>query len=605
MLPGVPQIGRYRVLHLLGRGGMGDVYLAGAKGVAGFEKAVALKVLRPHGGHVGAMLREAFIGVSLDHQDLVQVLDLGEHEGRYFIVMEYVRGFTLGHVLHEAKTRGVTVPLGTILHVVRHVADALEYVHSLGDGIVHRDVSPSNVLLGTDGRVKLSDFGVAAFVNEAGGGFLTGKPDFLPPEAFRGAQPAQAWDVYALGAVLWEALAGRAAFAGDSMAAVRAAVLAGPPRLHDARGYPRAVLDVAERAVDPDPARRFATAAELRDALAEVHPPEVRDAELHRRYMSECYASPGFIARHGELPDTRELLGRRDLTPPPMMDVNAPTMAREPIRIGLSQAGGSGWARGEGERLAARLGSVLGRPAVPVVVADYRALIDCLASGALDLAWMPPAAFVEAERQGARALAVSSRLGKTTYHSAIIARDDSAIATLEDLRGQSIAWVDRDSASGYLFAMAEIVRALGTPEKALGRQRFVGSHRAVCEAVADGWAAAGATYAILDDDGRLQTSGWHERLGPRAGEIKVVAYTRRIPGDNVACRPGLDSATADQIAAALVDLAGDEVGRAILHDVFRAEALVAHPGDIYADVRTTVELLRGVPLTGSPPGRSG
>jgi phosphonate transport system substrate-binding protein len=268
------------------------------------------------------------------------------------------------------------------------------------------------------------------------------------------------------------------------------------------------------------------------------------------------------------------------------MDASQP-----PIRIGLSQAGGSGWARGEGERLAARLATVVGRAAVAVVLADYRALVDCLASGALDLAWMPPAAFVEAEKRGSRVLAVASRLGKTTYRSAIITRRDSAVTTLAEVRGQSVAWVDRDSASGYLFAIAELLRELGHVGE-LGRQHFVGSHRAVCEAVADGWATAGATYAILDDDGRVDTSGWHERLGPRAEEIRVIGYTRPIPGDNVACRPGLDPATTRKLTDALVDLARDDDGRAILHDVFRAEALVPEPGDIYGDVRRTLEILR-------------
>jgi len=202
---------------------------------------------------------------------------------------------------------------------------------------------------------------------------------------------------------------------------------------------------------------------------------------------------------------------------------------------------------------------------------------------------MPPAAYVEAARRGARALAVSSRLGKTAYQSAIIARADAQIFGIEDLRGRSIAWVDRDSASGYLFAMAEIVRSIGAG--ALGREHFVGSHRAVCEAVADGWAAAGATYVVLDETSRLATAGWHERLGPRSDEIKVVAYTRPIPGDNVACRPAIDRALRASLTHALVDPARDDEGRAILHDVFRADALVSDPGDIYGDVRDTLELL--------------
>jgi serine/threonine-protein kinase len=574
-----PQIGRYRVVQLLGHGGMGDVYLAMAQGAAGFEKQVVLKLLRPQGRHVLDQLREAFIGVTLDHPDVVQVLDLGEHEGRFYIVMEYVRGFTLAHVLEDAAISGAALPLPMIVHVVARIADALDHVHSLGHGIIHRDVSPSNILLGVDGRVKLSDFGVSLLADEARGGTLVGKPAYLPPECYRGAVPTQKWDVYALGVVLWECLARRRPFLGETLRELRVAVLAGPPRL-EVGGLPASVVAVAERAIHPDPAVRYGTAAELRHALLAACPPGPLDADLYRRYMRSTFSAPSFLGR--------------EATPTPIRVADAPTMdaSLPPIRVGLSQAGGSGWARGEGERLANRLAAAIERPAVAVVLADYRALVDALAAGALDLAWMPPAAFVEAERHGAQMLAVSSRLGKTTYDSAIIARRDSPIAGITDLRGKSIAWVDRDSASGYLFGLAEIVRALGSAS-ALGRQHFVGSHRAVCEAVADGWAAAGATYVIVDENGRVETSGWHERLGPRADEIKVIAYTPPIPGDNVACRPGLDPQTRGKLSRALVDLAKDDEGRAILHDVFRADALVPEAGDIYGPVRATLETLRG------------
>ncbi|MBL9016864.1 MAG: phosphate/phosphite/phosphonate ABC transporter substrate-binding protein [Myxococcales bacterium] len=597
---GDPQIGRYRVVQLLGRGGMGDVYLASSQGVAGFEKQVVLKVLRPQGRHALDLLREAFIGVTLEHANIVQVLDLGEHEGRYFIVMEYVRGLSFGQLLADAEARGVRLPLRLTTRALGHVADALDHVHSVGDGIIHRDVSSSNVLLSLDGRVKLADFGVATLTGESkGSGGIVGKPAYLPPEAFDGTRPTQAWDVYALGVVLWKALAGRDPFRGSDASKIRAAVLAGPPPFPAGTDVPPALVEVAERAISADPSRRYATAAALRRALEAACPPEAGDLEVHRAYMRDCFAAEGFTERFRQHltnePSASRQSASRD-TPVPRLSISdAPTMdaAIQPIRIGLSQAGGSGWARGEGERLAARLAAKIDRPVVSVVLADYRSLVDTLSTGALDLAWMPPVAFVEAERHGARALAVASRLGKTTYFSAIIARADSDISTLSDLRGKTIAWVDRDSASGYLFALAELVRSFGGTEK-LGRQHFVGSHRAVCEAVADGWAAAGATYAILDDRGEVTTSGWHERLGARAGEIKVVAFTRKIPGDNVAARPGLDPDLRKQLFLALVDLSADDEGRKILVDVFRAEALVPAPGDIYGDVRSTLAILKGV-----------
>lgn len=584
------QIGRYRILQLLGHGGMGDVYLATATGVAGFEKPVVLKMLRPQDRHVIDQLREAFIGASLDHAAIVQVLDLGEHEGRYFIVMEYVRGFTLAHVLDDARLEGHAVPLPLVAHVVLQIAEALDHIH--GHGLLHRDVSPANILLGIDGRVKLTDFGVAVAATEARGDALVGKPTYLPPECFRGGPPSPAWDVYALGVVLWEALAGRRPFAGDTLADVRRAVLAGPPPLPaEGHDYPPAIVEVAARAIAADPAQRPPTAAALRQAVIAACPRDALDLAHHRRYVRACFESPSFIGRFGAAPDPRALLGGRELTPTPvpsMPDADAPTMeaSQTPLRIGLSQAGGSGWARDEGERLAARLGAALARPAAVVVVADYRALVDCVRTGAVDIAWMPPAAYVAAERHGARVLTVTRRAGRPTYVSALFTRADTSIASLDELRGRPIAWVDRESASGYLFAHALLARAIG--EGAIGKQHFVGSHRAVCEAVADGWAAAGAMYAILDDAGRLVTSAWDERLGAHTDELHVLAYTAPIPGDNVACRPGLDAPTRAAVTRALTELSSDAEGRALLHDVFRAEALVEPAGDLYADVRATL-----------------
>ena len=200
--------GRYQLRRLLGEGGMGQVYLASATGSAGFEKRVALKMLGAEqamdAGLVRSLEREALIGVQLDHENLVQILDYGEHGGRAFIAMEYVRGFSLGSVIKHTKGQGRTIPIGILVHIARKVAEALNYMHHLVDGegrpleLIHGDVSPSNVLLATDGRIKLTDFGITALSKEIRGErAVAGKPGYLPPEALLGAPHNQAWDVYA------------------------------------------------------------------------------------------------------------------------------------------------------------------------------------------------------------------------------------------------------------------------------------------------------------------------------------------------------------------------------------------------------------------------
>ena len=198
---------------------MGEMYLARAQGAAGFEKLVTAKILRRHVSasrdRITDLLREAFIGVRLDHENIVQVLDLDEHDGAYFIVMEYVRGFALRELITSFSARGERLPVRAVAHVGRCIADALEYVHRVRGpqrrplGLIHRDVSPSNILLGAEGRIKLSDFGVATVARDTTRpGTVIGKPRYLPPKARHGEAATQAWDVYALGVVLLGALAG-------------------------------------------------------------------------------------------------------------------------------------------------------------------------------------------------------------------------------------------------------------------------------------------------------------------------------------------------------------------------------------------------------------
>ena len=606
-MAGDDQFGRYRILKLLGRGGMGDVYLAGAQGAAGFEKPVVLKILRPKYGRSGdrirRLLREAFIGVRLDHQNVVQVFDLGEESGRWYVVMEYVRGFTLAHLIQHAAATGKLLDAQAVATIARAVVDAIDYVHHIEDeageslGLIHRDVTPSNVLLGADGRIKLSDFGVAVLSSEDDAGeLLAGKPPYLPPEAFERAPAAQGWDLYALGITLYEALAGRRPFLGETLRDVEDAVAKGAEPLERVRpDCPRPLAQLIGQAIHPDPEKRFRAAGAFRAALEGAVPRRVDDLDRHRAMIRLTFGSPGFVERHGLLPTTAGSVDSAQLDPktPPTLEASGPTIqvsARPPLRFGLSPAHGAGQARAHGDRLSTRLKEVLGREVHPVVVADYRVLVDCLIGGEVDLAWMPPAAFVEAEARGAKALVVAQRCGRVTYESAIIVHADSPLRTLADLRGQSIAWVDRESSSGFLFAVAEIVRELGLPSEVLGTQHFQGSHRAVCEAVANRWAAAGATYAVRDHDGRVLGSGWIDLMGARAGDLRPIAWSVPIPGDNIAYRAQLPAEVAERCGEALMALVEDDEGRLLLRDVFNAEALVRSDVDHYDLVRATLQV---------------
>jgi phosphate/phosphite/phosphonate ABC transporter binding protein len=600
-VPPAETLGRYRLLRSLGRGGMGVVHLAVAHGPAGFEKVVALKLLderfRGDERRAEGLLREALVGGRLDHEHLVQILDLGFEVDQYFIAMEYVRGHSLSHVLaHLAKT-GRQLPVFLAVRVVRAVVDAIVYMHGVLEasgqplGLVHGDISPSNVLLGADSRVKLSDFGVVALSGEHRTQ-LPGKLAYFPPEAFRGQVRTQNWDVFAIGAVLYEALAGRRAFDGSGS-------VAHAPLAELRPDCPPALLEVVERTLAAEPAARLFRAADLAQALDAAYPGEPGDRERHRGYLQALYGEPDFVQAHGELPSESGLPGRAvqviAVEETEQATVRAVSTARG-LRFGLSQAHGSERARRSGDQLAGELTARIGRPVRTVVLADYQSVTDALASGDLDLAWMPPLALVQALDRGAGLLAVARRAGATIYHSCVLVHAESPLTRLEELAGKRAAFVDRQSASGYAFVMAGLIEALGGGTGGVGsiRAHFHGSHRAVCEAVANRWADFGASYAVLALDGAVASSAWSELTPERAGELRSIWTSAGIPGDAVAHRPHLGEQTVTQVRESLLAMARERSGAAVLRDVFHAEQLVAGSAREYEPARAVQRALAGV-----------
>lgn len=598
MAPAVT-LGRYRLLRSLGRGGMGVVHLAVAHGPAGFEKVVALKLIderfRGDRRRAEGLLREALVGGRLDHEHLVQILDLGFEVDQYFIAMEYVRGFSLSHVLAHLNRTGRQLPVFVAVRVVRMVVDAIVYMHGVlaqsGQplGLVHGDISPSNVLLAADGRVKLSDFGVVALSGEHRTQ-LPGKMAYFPPEAFRGQPRTQNWDVFAIGAVLYEALSGRRAFAEGSGQAVHVPLLELRP------DCPPELAALVERLIAPEPATRIFRAGELAQALDSTYPGAPGNRDRHRAYLQALYSEPDFVSAHGELPSESGLpsgvvpvVAEEETAQATVQAMSVP----RPLRFGLSQAHGAERARRHGDRLAAELGGRLGRRVRTVVLADYQSVTDALVAGDLDVAWMPPLALVDALDRGAGLLAVARRAGATVYHSAILVHADSVLARLDELGDKRAAFVDRQSASGYGFAMAGLVGALGA-DLAI-RADFHGSHRAVVEAVANRWADFGATYAVQRLDGSLASAAWTELTRDRAGEVRSIWTSEAIPGDAVAHRPHLPEQTIAQVRESLLAMARETSGAALLHDVFSADQMVAANLREYEPARRVRQLLALIP----------
>ena len=264
---------------------MGTVEVALERGQDDFERVVALKRLLPEGArdprHKEMFLREARLAALLAHPNVVHAFAFGELCGELFMAMEYVEGEPLSHVLHTAEDGDRKLAPELVAFILAEVCDGLHAAHELRDGegqplhVVHRDVSPHNVMIAYDGRVKLLDFGVAKF--EAGGnetrtGEVKGKMSYMSPEQALGEKLDRRSDLFSIGAVLFECLTGNRMWgSGTDLDVMRKLALESPPRLDAAMKHvPRGLVELHARLVSRDPGRRPSTAMEVARELRAV-----------------------------------------------------------------------------------------------------------------------------------------------------------------------------------------------------------------------------------------------------------------------------------------------------------------------------------------------
>jgi eukaryotic-like serine/threonine-protein kinase len=271
-------LGRYRLLNRINVGGMAEVFRAKAVGDAGFEKVVALKCILPHlasdRDFVGMFIDEARTVAQLSHGNICQILEFGQADGTYFIALELVEGRDLKRIMEYYRLRGRPMPLPIALYIICRVCDALDYAHNCrtNDGtpldIVHRDVSPQNVLISWDGEVKLIDFGIAKAAHRlthTQAGMVKGKFSYISPEQLAGRGATRRSDIFAVGAVLYELLTNTRLFKGETDMAtvelVKNAEIAPPTTVSS--GLPRQLDGIVLKALARDPKDRYRSAGEL------------------------------------------------------------------------------------------------------------------------------------------------------------------------------------------------------------------------------------------------------------------------------------------------------------------------------------------------------
>ncbi|MEW6682048.1 MAG: protein kinase [Nitrospirota bacterium] len=299
------RFGPYLLLKKIGRGGMAELFLARQTGVAGFERVVAIKRILPHltedREFVQMFVNEAKLAAQITHPHIVQIYDFGAVLGTYYMAMEYVMGKSLAAVLAQGQARGVPVPLSAAVLITARIAAGLDHAYrgtaasGAPLGIIHRDISPQNILIGYNGDVKLVDFGIAKAASSSSHtqtGVLKGKLAYLSPEQAWGKAVDHRSDLFALGIVLHEMLTGQRLFKADNefttLERVRTADVPVPSAVKE--GLPKALDAIVLKTLAKNPGERYATGQAFEDALNGYlrtlsPPPSARDLSEYLRTL--------------------------------------------------------------------------------------------------------------------------------------------------------------------------------------------------------------------------------------------------------------------------------------------------------------------------------
>jgi serine/threonine protein kinase len=279
------RFGKYILLEKISTGGMAQVFRAKAFGVAGFEKSFALKRILPHISEdpefVAMFIDEAKIAAKLHHANICQIVEFGRVGDSYFQTMEYIPGADMRTIRRRFQAEKRVLPPELCLHVVEKVCDGLDYAHRKKDvqgnplGIIHRDISPQNILVSFEGSVKLIDFGIAKAAHRAAktqAGQIKGKFSYLAPEQIAGQPLDGRVDLFALGIVLWELLTGRDLFVADSeMEILRMIIRAEVPTVTEFNpSLPRELDNLVLQALAPNPDDRYADAGEFLEEIQRI-----------------------------------------------------------------------------------------------------------------------------------------------------------------------------------------------------------------------------------------------------------------------------------------------------------------------------------------------
>jgi eukaryotic-like serine/threonine-protein kinase len=581
---------KYRVLRWIADGGMGTVFEAENTWT---RRKVALKILDPEVSRspdrVQRFIREARSATRIEHPNIVDVLDMGEDKATstFFLVQELLRGRDLRRLLRD--TPGRRLDSEHALTLLIPIMEALEAAHQLG--VIHRDVKPGNIFLAQQGIYiipKLIDFGLSKLVRRdpndraptTGGGMPLGTPYYMSPEQARGDNEIDGrTDIWSIGVVLYECLTGHLPYEGATVPTVLLKIANERPRPVDEHtDVPGELAAIVHRALEPERDRRWDSMTAMLHAIRDFRAPMLSVAATATSVSGtmravapladpETSAPPVILMRS---PVVVERLTWQPRTPAPALaPMNLPIrpMREGPLRLGVVL----GEMTNTGGVAIRKLGKLLGKDFHIAVAHGYANLVDALAEGELDVAWLPPVAYVRAARSGAARLMLTlEREGRRSYSAAIVARASDSL-TINELSGKHVAWVDPWSAAGYLVPRCMLRAANIEPDSTFRAQSFHGSHDGVVQALLDNVADVGAMFCRVTENGEITGGAWHEdrRIRP------IAVGAEPVPGDTICVTAALSVDDARSAIERFIEAAAKPSAAPLFREVFGTDRFVA------------------------------
>jgi eukaryotic-like serine/threonine-protein kinase len=595
---------KYRVLRWIADGGMGTVFEAENTWT---RRRVALKLLDSEVSRspdrVQRFIREARSATRIEHPNIVDVLDMGEDKptGSFFLIQELLRGRDLRRMLRDTPNRKLEPDHA--LTLLTPIMEALEAAHQLG--VIHRDVKPGNIFLAQQGIhvvPKLIDFGLSKLVRRdptergpaTGGGMPIGTPYYMSPEQARGDTELDGRaDIWSIGVVLYECLTGRLPFEGANVTAVLLKIASERPRPVDEHtDVPAELAAIVHRALEPDRDRRWDTITAMLHAIrdyrapiigvatsassvsgairialpADLDPTETFDEDVRRAMLTQSHAP--VVMRAPPVVERLTWQPKSPPPPPPPISTQPRALRTGPLRLGVVLAASPATS----DLAIRKLGKLLARDFHIAVAHNYANLVDAMAEGELEVAWLPPVAYVRAVRSGAARLMLTlEREGRRSYSAAIVTRASDTVTSVHDLAGKHVAWVDPWSAAGYLVPRC-MLRAAGIePDATFSAQSFHASYEGVLQALLDGSADVGAMFCRIAESGEITGGAWHDdrRIRP------IAVGAEAVPGDTICVTSTLSVEDARTAIERFIETASKPATGPLFREVFGTDRFVA------------------------------